>query len=290
MNHTIKTFISGRTAYNSVPQDIGFLLLRFFTGLALCTVFEKLLPKSGIWGPQDWFIHDVADMGFPFPVFFAWIAVLSEFIGGILLMLGLYTRPAAIMNVMVTFTATFIYHDGDLSGSGLFSFFFMIMCICIVLFGPGKFSMEHLLARRRPQTKTVLLTLVLLFLSGSSLQAGNTSPQLSFQQQAASDNCDSLQVEFFLRNNSLLSKKYTFIIYNPEQEGNNTIVKWVLPYIKVKFELPVGSKIYIATKSQVNTVMQGKRIDGDQPFLIVDKTMKKSTLQLNRRGKYEDGN
>lgn len=138
--------------------------------------------------------------------------------------------------------------------------------------------------------KTAILSLLLLLLLCSSLQTSLAYPKIAVQTQAVSDSYESVQVEFFLQNNSLLSRKYTFIIYNPEQEGNNTLVKWVLPYIKVKFELPVGSRIYIATKSQVNTVMQGNRIDGDQPFLIVDETLKQTTLQLNRPGKGETGN
>jgi len=130
---------------SSKLQNIGFLLLRFIVGLALCTVFEKVLPRDGIWGPQDWFIKDVAEMGFPFPVFSAWFAVLTEFVGGIFLMLGILTRPMAILNACITFTAAFIYHHGDIAGSGLTGFLFMIMCTCIALFGPGKFSLDYLI-------------------------------------------------------------------------------------------------------------------------------------------------
>lgn len=148
MKLNFKTFLYGGIHQNSANQNIGFLLLRFFVGLALCTVFEKFFPKNGTWGPQEWFIQDTANMGFPFPALFAWVAVLAEFFGGILLMLGLFTRPAALMNVFVTFTATFIYHNGDIGESGLLSFFFMIMCLCIALFGPGKFSLDYLISRK----------------------------------------------------------------------------------------------------------------------------------------------
>ena len=124
-------------------HNIGFLVLRFFVGLALCTVFEKLFPRNGIWGPQDWFIQDVSEMGFPLPVVFAWLAVLAEFFGGIMIMLGVLTRPAAIMNIIVTFIAAFFYHNGDIAGSALTAFIFMIMLICISLFGAGKFSIDN---------------------------------------------------------------------------------------------------------------------------------------------------
>ena len=148
MNDKVKAFLWDGKQNNSTGQNIGFLILRFFVGLALCTVFEKFFPKNGVWGPQEWFIQDTAAMGFPFPVFFAWVAVLSEFFGGILLMLGLFTRPAAFLNVLVTFTATFIYHDGDIGGAGLLSFYFFIMCLCVLIFGPGKFSLDYLISRK----------------------------------------------------------------------------------------------------------------------------------------------
>ena len=281
MKNKIKAFLFGGNQQNSISQNIGFLILRFFVGLALCTVFEKFFPKDGIWGPQEWFIQDTADMGFPFPIFFAWVAVLSEFFGGILLMLGLFTRPAALLNVLVTFTATFIYHDGDIGNSGLTSFFFMIMCICILLFGPGKFSLDYFINRKLVKEMVNISTIVFLIFSFNYVEVQASAQSIPYQIEVVT--ADPSRVQFYLKNNSLFPKKRTFIIYQPQQEGNNTLVKWFLPFQKVKFELPTKSKIYIASDSQVDTVMQGKRIDGDKPFLIVDKKMNNANLKLNRK-------
>jgi putative oxidoreductase len=268
MNNKIRAFLLGGHQQNSISQNTGFFLLRFFVGLALCTVFEKFMPRNGVWGPQEWFIQDTADMGFPFPTFFAWVAVLSEFFGGFLLMLGLFTRPAALLNVFVTFTATFIYHKGDISDSGLLSFFFMLMCLCILLFGPGKFSLDYLVARKLIKSLAKISTVILLLFS-FNLTAGQTQSHATPYPKDALT-AVSPQVQFYLRNNSLLPKKVVFIIYQPQQEGNNTLVKWFLPFQKKKFYLPAQSRIYIATDSQVDMVMQGRRIDSDKPFIIVD--------------------
>jgi putative oxidoreductase len=281
MDNNIKAFLFGNNQKNSISQNIGFLLLRFFVGLALCTVFEKFFPKNGIWGPQEWFIQDTANMGFPFPAFFAWVAVLSEFFGGILLMLGLFTRPAALFNFFVTFTATFIYHDGDIGNSGLTSFFFMIMCLCILLFGPGKFSLDYLINRKLVKEMAKISTILILLFSFNYATGQATGYSMPYQTEAIT--VDTSKVQFYLKNNSILPKKVTFIIYQPQEEGNNTLVKWFLPFQKVKFELPVKSKIYKASDSQVDTVMQGKRIDSDKPFLSVDENMNNANLKLNRR-------
>lgn len=283
MNNKIKAFFLGGNHQNSISQNFGFLLLRFFVGLALCTVFEKFFPKNGIWGPQEWFIQDTANMGFPFPTFFAWFAVLSEFFGGILLMLGLFTRPAALLNVMVTFTASFIYHKGDIGNSGLLSFFFMIMCLCILLFGPGKFSLDYLIHKKLVKRLASTSMLILLLLSFSRVDAQVKSNISRLDQEVISITADSSRIEFYLKNNSILPKKRTFIIYQPQQEGNNTLVKWFLPFQKIKFDLPVKSKIYIASDAQVDIVMQGKRIDSDKPFVSAEMDMNNITLELNSR-------
>jgi len=204
MKSKIKAFLFGGDQQNSIGQNIGFLLLRFFVGLALCTVFEKFLPKNGIWGPQEWFMQDTASMGFPFPGFFAWAAVLSEFFGGILLILGLFTRPAALLNVFVTFTATFIYHNGDIGDSGLLSFFFLIMCLCILLFGPGKFSLDYLIHRKLVMKMATISMMVFLLFSSNYLGAKTKNHQILHQKEVVSVKVDTENAHFYLKNNSIL--------------------------------------------------------------------------------------
>lgn len=131
----------------SISTDFGLLLIRLATGILLCTVFEKFLPREGRWGPQDWFIADVAKMGFPFPIFFAWCAVLSEFFGGILLALGLFARPAAFFNAITTFVAAFVFHKGDVSGSALLGTVFFASTIGLTFTGPGRVSIDYLFYR-----------------------------------------------------------------------------------------------------------------------------------------------
>ena len=140
--------ILGSPFTNTINHNLAFLVLRFFVGLALCTVFEKVFPKNGIWGPQEWFIDDVSTMGFPYPVLFAWIAVLTEFVGGICLMMGFLTRPAALLNAILTGVAAFIYHEGNIVKPGLLAFFFMIMCISILFNGPGTFSIDYVICKK----------------------------------------------------------------------------------------------------------------------------------------------
>jgi len=279
----IHEFFRSKDFQQSTSQHIGLCILRVFVGLAFCTFFEKLLPREGIWGPQQWFIADVANMGFPLPVFFAWLAVLSEFIGGLLLILGLFTRMAALLNAGVSFTAAFMYHKGDISGSGLMAFSFMIMCISILFSGPGKYSLAYFI--NRPHKKTIatkaVLLLLLLFFHTVSTHANGSA--LSITPVHTGLYKDSSAIRFYLKHNQAVPKKYTLIIYNAAEEGNNTRIKWFLPFQKMRFQLPAGSKIYIASSAQVAVVMQGNRIDGDKPFLVVEEKLQDKIVSLQHR-------
>jgi putative oxidoreductase len=144
---TILQLLLGSTRSASWPTSVGLLILRVGAGFLLVTVFEKFLPRDDVWGPQQWFVDDVAKMGFPMPRVFAWAAVLSEFIGGILLMLGLLARPAAFFITGTTFVAAFVYHEQPLQ-QGLTAVIYFFMSLSLVLTGPGRISLDSLLARR----------------------------------------------------------------------------------------------------------------------------------------------
>ncbi len=88
--------------------DWGLLVLRVFSGLGIA--FGHGLGKLP---PSDRFIAGTAELGFPMPFVFAWVAALSEFLGGIFIALGIFTRPAAFMVLMTMLVAVFRRHIND---------------------------------------------------------------------------------------------------------------------------------------------------------------------------------
>ena len=70
----------------AVLRVVAFLLLVFLHGL-------------GKVPPQEGFVGRVGGLGFPAPELFAWLAAFAEFGGGLLLVLGLLSRPAALLLV-----------------------------------------------------------------------------------------------------------------------------------------------------------------------------------------------
>ncbi len=124
--------------------DAGLLVLRvgMFAMLALGHGLGKLPVSQG-------FIDNTADLGFPVPVVFAWAAALSEFAGGLLLALGLMTRPAAALVAFTMLIAFALAHGFALSGdnSGEMAFLYLVGAVALILTGPGRYSVDAQIAR-----------------------------------------------------------------------------------------------------------------------------------------------
>lgn len=86
-------------------------------------------------------------MGFPAPEAFAWAAGLAEFAGGLLLALGLLTRPAALFAGTTLAVAFFVRHAPDPFTAKEKALVYLLACICLLLTGAGKFSIDAMLGR-----------------------------------------------------------------------------------------------------------------------------------------------
>lgn len=89
-------------------------------------------------------------------------------------------------------------------------------------------------------------------------------------------------VRFKIRNNSVLPASLTVITYRPDEKGNGTTGFVIAPYGTKTYSFPVGTKIYLATQEQVNTVMSGKGISDQPPFLLLKKEDKNKTFNINQ--------
>jgi putative oxidoreductase len=125
-------------------SDLGLLLLRVLAGLGLA--FGHGIRKLP---PSDGFVGRVGTLGFPIPEVFAWSAGIIEFGGGLLLVLGLLTRPAAVLASVVVWTAYFGAHADDSFSDAEAAFLYGVIMLTMALVGPGRFSMDAALNRRR---------------------------------------------------------------------------------------------------------------------------------------------
>ena len=139
---TLRTALFG-SGDTSRPTDLGLLVLRLGVGLSLAFGhgLGKLPPSAG-------FIDGTAEMGFPLPALFAWAAALSEFLGGLLLALGLLTRPAALFVALTMATAFFLSHGGSF-GEGEKALLFLVAALALLAAGGGRYAIDRVF-RREP--------------------------------------------------------------------------------------------------------------------------------------------
>jgi putative oxidoreductase len=128
----------------------GFLIVRISVASMLATFhgWEKLNGAIGhIFWSQEWgFPQFVSSIGFPVPTFFALGATLAEFIGCLLLALGLLTRYAAGL-IAITMSVAVFYHlrtDLGFELAGLY----LVSSLFFVLAGPGYISLDQLLGSK----------------------------------------------------------------------------------------------------------------------------------------------
>ncbi len=133
----IKDFLFGTALIESTSAHIGLAVLRVYTGLSMA-----LAHGLGKMPPSDGFIEGTGAMGFPLPAAFAWLAGFSEFGGGLLLALGLMTRPAAFFMGSTMIVAAFIRHGADPFASKEKALLFLFIAVAFACIGAGKYSVD----------------------------------------------------------------------------------------------------------------------------------------------------
>jgi len=124
-------------------DDFAIFALRVFAGLAMA--FGHGLSKLP---PNEMLISAVKSMGLPSPILFSWLAALGEFGGGILLALGLLTRPAAFLILITMGVAAFGIHGADPYSNREPALLFFFISFFFVFCGPGKFSFDYKIFKR----------------------------------------------------------------------------------------------------------------------------------------------
>lgn len=120
----------------------------------------RLVLAYGFFGPakMKWQnIHGIADwfreMGLPAPLLNAYLSAGVEAAGVVLLVLGLGVRIIVILLLFVLAVAIKTVHwtNGFEAGNNGFEIplYYMIMLFALLIYGPGRISVDHLLHRRR---------------------------------------------------------------------------------------------------------------------------------------------
>ncbi len=132
-------------------RDIGLLTLR--VGIGAMFVLHGL-PKL-IAGPETWTMlgGSMKTLGVDFaPTVWGFMAAFSEFVGGLLLVLGFFTRPACFLLFSTMIVATMMHiGKGDPFLKYSHAMESGILFLSLILIGPGRYSLDGLIrpARKR---------------------------------------------------------------------------------------------------------------------------------------------
>lgn len=139
----LREFLVGGAGGGSATADAGLLFVRVFTGLSLLLAhgMAKLPPPAR-------FVAGVEEMGFALPLLFAWAAALSESVGGLLLAIGLLTRPAALFLLTTMFVAAFVRNAGAPFGDRELALVYGAVALLFLLAGSGRYSPDAQLRRK----------------------------------------------------------------------------------------------------------------------------------------------
>ncbi|MDQ3071767.1 MAG: DoxX family protein [Bacteroidota bacterium] len=123
---------------------IGLLVIRI--GIGIMFMVHGFPKLEG--GPAQWEAlgGSLSAFGITFlPVFWGFMAAISEFIGGLLIAIGVLFRPAAALLFITMMVAFFIHYFAD-DGFGGYSHALeaAILFLGLFLTGPGKYRPDNL--------------------------------------------------------------------------------------------------------------------------------------------------
>lgn len=132
--------------YYGTTSDIAYVIVRVTVGL-------MLLPHGwakvggGIAGVSAYFARIHLEPAILFTV----IAMFNETIGGILIAIGLFTRPVAALIIIEFLTLLFVVHVPRGYGVALngaeFPLMWLLILIAVLLRGGGPYSVDRMIGR-----------------------------------------------------------------------------------------------------------------------------------------------
>ena len=119
-----------------------FLLRVGFGIMFMLHGYPKIVGGVDTW---TWLGESMGLVGLGFaPAFWGFMAALSEFAGGILLVLGLFTRPAALLLAFTMLIATIMHiAGGDPLNTILHPLKGLVAFIALLYGGPGRYAIDN---------------------------------------------------------------------------------------------------------------------------------------------------
>lgn len=129
------------TKYSNQAFSLAMLLLRVALGaLMIPHGYDKLLRFSSL---SEKFVN-LFHMGSFISLS---LTIFAEFFCSVFIIMGLFTRLAALPLIFTMCVAIFVAHGGQIFGDGEHAALFLMGYLVLLLVGPGKASMDHLIGK-----------------------------------------------------------------------------------------------------------------------------------------------
>jgi len=140
-------------------RDIILLSVRIWLGYRMFTAgYSSVIDIIFHPGERAFFIKWFGEeLHFPWPLAMAFLAKGSEMTGGIFVLIGLLARPAAALIAFTMMIATLTANLGkDWNIDGGFTVSYFLFALILLTEGPGKFSLDRLLFRKKSSGNFIL--------------------------------------------------------------------------------------------------------------------------------------
>jgi putative oxidoreductase len=165
-------------------MDVAFLILRLVVGLTLAAHGAQKVFGWFQGSRIEGFAAGLVRMGIKPARLWAWVAGLSELVGGLLIALGLLwpAGPAVAVGAMLVAIITVHWAKGFFNSKGGIEFPLVILaaCVALALAGPGAYAVDRLLGFRLPEPQAALIALVLVVLGAVGSLATRWLPESLF--------------------------------------------------------------------------------------------------------------
>jgi putative oxidoreductase len=119
-------------------QPTGALMMRLALGVSMAVHgYGRVVPH----GALNHFAHYIATLGLPY--WLGYVSAFTEFVGGILLILGLLTRLASLFVAINMLAAFFLV--GIHQGFGIYNYILALAALAVMLlfYGAGALSVDR---------------------------------------------------------------------------------------------------------------------------------------------------
>jgi putative oxidoreductase len=131
--------------YNQpIAYELGLNSLRIFTGFLMLLHGIEVFNSQLIAQYATWDSIKIL----PYPLLMAYLGKGLEFIGGLLLLLGLMTRLASLIIIIDMLFICFRIGQGRFWYEDQHPFLFVLLALFFVFAGAGKYSLDELISKK----------------------------------------------------------------------------------------------------------------------------------------------